>query len=448
MTESEGNDVIVSAEITDTSETLDALETPAAPETPETSDALEAQETPETSETPEVPDGAGGPAPTPEKPLTEEEKKKTGARKPILFVALGIVILTVLALILVPRIAEQRRIKQYNEGAAYLEQGDYEQAQVIFEELGDYDDAPVLALYAQKGIAYTAAQEEMEQGAFEAARSAFRSLSGFKDSEALADECDRAIAYAKGKELVEAGDYAAALDVLAEADGYADAAQLEQKCRIMLDQAEILDAIEREDYSTALTLLDSEAGRQMENREELVEECSNALSYLEAEQAYDDGLYFTAFEQFKQLGSYKDAQTRADSCVRPKPANGETYHNPSYNNQSCSLQINPNSNDGSCTYFKIYAVSGGSEVLVSCVFIHSGKTVTVRFPAGTYVFKAANSFGDWYGDKEMFGSNGTYSRLTSDDGDRFSLSRGSYVLTLSNASNGNVGSNSENRNTF
>ena len=385
-------------------------------------------------ETPEAP--AGG------------EKKKTGAGKPILFAAAGVVLLAVLALVLAPRVAEQRRIGRYNEGAAYLEQGDYENAKAVFEELGDYDDAPVLALYAKKGITYTAAREEMDRGEFEAAQGDFRSLKGFKDSEALADECGRAIAYGKGKELLEAGDYTGALDMLTKSDGYADAAQLEKQCRIKLEQEEILQAIERKDYAAALAMLDSEAGRQMENRDQLAEECGTALRYLEAEEAYRDGLYFTAWEQFRRLGSYQDAQARAESCVRPTPANGETYHNPAYTNQSCTLKIDPNSNDGSFTYCKIYLVSGDRETLVSCVFIHSGKTVTVHFPAGTYVFKAAYSFGDWYGDKEMFGSNGTYTRLTSDDGDRFSLSRGSYVLTLSNAADGNVGTSSENRSTF
>ena len=114
------------------------------------------------------------------------------------------------------------------------------------------------------------------------------------------------------------------------------------------------------------------------------------------------------------------------------------------------MKIQP-PDDGTCTYFKIYAQSGGDEVLVLSVFINKGANIKVYLPAGNYIFKAASGSGDWYGEKEMFGSSGTYSRLTSSETSYiFTLqSNNDYTLTLrTETGNGNVGSESENYTTF
>lgn len=384
------------------------------------------------------------PKPVPEKPA----RKKPGK---LLWILLGaVVVCGILAAILVPRFSEQRRIGQYNQGAAYLEQGDYAQAREIFLALGEYEDAPVLALYAEKGVEYIATKEVMAQGDFGAAIDRFEALRGFKDSEALAEECRHALTYEKGKALFEAGEYEDAVEALEEAAGYSNSPALLEECRFFLLRQEIEDAMEQLDFEHALSLLESDAAGRMEDREDRIEECRKGLRYSEAEEALTDGLNFTAFEIFRELGSYRDAQSRAEACVVPKPATGEIYRNRSYSASGCSLKIDPNTSDGSCTYFKIYAVSGSEEILVSCVFIRSGATATVKLPAGTYVLKTANSTGDWFGEQEMFGSNGVYQRLkSSDSSDRFKLERnGDYVLTLRNASNGNVGSQRENMGTF
>jgi len=389
----------------------------------------------------------------PIEPAVEPSPKKRRRRKSrnvFWIILLVLLVIAAVAAAIIPILTEQKRITLYNQGAEYLEDGQYRMAKEIFLELGDYADAPVLVAYAEKGIEYNAAKKTMDKEDFETALESFVALSGFKDSEALAEECRHALSYAEGQALFEAGEYEAALEALEASEGYGDAQTIMDECRLFLEQRDIRGTVERGEYELALSLLDSDAGLQMEDREELMEECRRGLRYAEAEDALRDGLNFTAHEIFLELGSYRDAQSRAEACVVSKPPNGEFYHNGAYVASGCSLEIDPNTNDGSCTYFKIYAVSGSQETLVSCVFIRSGATVTVNLPAGTYIFKTANSTGNWYGEKEMFGSEGSYQRLqSSDNSDRFTLERGGdYLLTLSGADNGNVGSERENMDTF
>jgi len=387
-----------------------------------------------------------------EQPVAQIAAIKPARKNPkLLWIILCAVVLCgILAAALIPGISGQRQVSRYNQGAEYLEQGDYEQAREVFLALGEYEDAPVLVVYAEKGIAYTAAKESLEREDFSQALEGFAALSGFKDSEDLAEECWHAWSYEKGKALYEEGNYAAALEALETAEGYGDSPSILKNCRFFLLQQDIADAMERGDYAQALSLIESEDGEGLENREAMIAECNMGIQYAEAEEAFDNELFYTAYGIFHDLGSYRDALSRAEACVLSKPSTGEIYHNSAYTASGCSLKINPNTNDGSCTYFKIYTVSGAEEILVSCVFINSGATATVHLPAGTYILKTATSSGNWYGEKEMFGSNGVYQRLqSSDSSDRFTLERyGDYVLTLSNATNGNVGSQRENRDNF
>ena len=414
----------------------------------------EAAPEPETVPEPYIPqEDAAEEEKAPELPPEQVPDKNAGPKKrrqPLMIALCGVAVCAVLAFVLVPRISEQRRIGRYNQGAAYLEQGDYAQARDVFTALGEYEDAPILAVYAEKGIAYTAAKAAMTQGEFDSAISSFERLSGFKDSEDLLEECRHALLFEKGRALFEAEEYEAAIEALEAAEGYGDAGALLEKCRFFLVRQEILDAMDSGEYAHALSLLESDEGQDMENRADMIAECRNGVSYAEAEEALANGLNYTACKLFQELGSYRDARSRAEACVLSKPATGETYHNSSYTASGCSFKIDPKSDGDVSTYFKIYAVSGSNETLVSSVFINGGDTASVKLPAGVYVLKTASSTGAWYGEKEMFGSNGVYQRLkSSDTSDLFNLERyGDYVLTLRTTANGNVGSERENMSTF
>ena len=432
----------------------------------------------------------------PVQPPVKKKKKKTGL---IIGIVAGVLVLIAAALFfIIPMVQEQARVKVYNRGAASLENGDYVTAYELFSSLGDYADAPEIAAYAEKGIQYVAAKKYMSNEEYDKAKDAFDSLGGFKDSADLSKECARAIAYENGvslleggqyeeaikafeasenyenaeeliqqandliteanrkaayesgKALFESGDYEAALEALKSAEGYEDSAALIEQCNVLLMQEQIVAAIEVEEYETALDLLDSEYGQKVEGRDDLIKECQNGLRYIEGNAAFTEQLYYTAYKIFEELGDYRDSKSRMASCIQSTPETSEIYHHPSYTG-STTLEIDPNTDDGSYTYFKIYSVSGGTETLISCVFIRSGDTATVSLPGGTYILKTAYGFGDWFGEKEMFGTEGSYSRLLSSDsgGDQFVLDDNmDYILTLTHAENGNVGSDAETMDTF
>ena len=410
-----------------------------------------------------------------------------------------VVILAVLAalgvagwfLLLNPYLKEQERIRKYNSGAEAIEDGRYKEAKEIFEELGDYDDAPDLLEYAEKGIDYEKAKKKMDKGEYAEARELLAPLGNFKDTADLIRECDNRLAYEEAQELIDSGEYrrareiltglrdfensaelirecdrviafedannlaaegkySEALEKLEEAGDYPGASDLAQYCRKELNDQKIRDLVASEQYEEALELLESDDAADMQDRDQLISECENGISYKEALSLFGEEKYFSASKEFKKLGSFKDSQDYASKCVQTKPSTGETYHNSAYSGRSVSLKIQPPS-DGTCTYFKIYAQSGGSEVLVLSAFINKNSNVKVYLPAGSYIFKAASGSGDWYGEKEMFGSKGTYSRLTSSStSDIFTLkSNNDYTLTLrTETGNGNVGSQTENMNSF
>lgn len=385
------------------------------------------------------------------RPAGQAGSKKQGGRngkRLWLFIGAGFLCLLI-GLFFARSLSEQAKIRRYELGTEYLQAGDYEKALDIFTALGDYEDAQKKARYAGKGITYLAAKESMKQGAYKQAVESFSSLGGFKDADELATECEHALAYETGKSLYEEGDYAAAIENLEAAGGYNNSETLLRECRLSLTSLQIEEAMASGNYEYALSLLDTEFGEKIENREAIVLQCRNEIKYAEADTAFRDGLYYTASDLFKALGSFRDAEERAKECILDNPKTGEVYHNPDFSSVGCSLEINPNTGNGTNTFCKIYIVSGSGEILVSSVFIKSGSAATVKLPAGTYILKVASSKGEWYGENEMFGPNGVYQRLKNGSSDRFTLERhGDYVLTMNVSENGNVGSQKENMSTF
>ena len=216
------------------------------------------------------------------------------------------------AAILVPRLAEQKRINRYNQGTEYLSQNNYEQAREVFLALGDYEDASVLAVYAEKGIAYTAAKEDMEKGAYESAAAGFDGLKEFGDSEALAEECRNAAAYIEGRELFELGSYTEASEAFTRANGYKDAEAMAEESRnaaIYIEGRELFESGRYADALEAFTRAD-----EYRDAEEMVEESRRGISYDSGKALFDEGSYAEAVEELEQAGDFKDSQTLIHQC--------------------------------------------------------------------------------------------------------------------------------------
>lgn len=287
----------------------------------------------------------------------------------------------------------QQGIK-YKEGTAMLEAGDYANASAVFDGLGVFNDASDKAAYAKQGIKYSEALALMDRGQYSEAMSLLGEVPDFKDAKQRSAECQAAISYVQGKALYDAGDYAGAAEAFTKAGAYQDAVDL------------------------------AESSRQYQRF---------AADYAKAVELKANGQAYAAYKAFIALGNFKDSPDMAAHCPISKPDTGETYRNSAYGGSDCTLTIEPIASAVSCTYFKIY--SSNEATLVSCIFMKPGQTASIGLPAGSYVFKEAYSDGDWFGETDMFGSNGTYQRLKSSSlSDIFSLVENyEYTLTLQTA---------------
>ena len=442
---------------------------------------------------PSEPEPQPGAAPAPKETGKPRKRSRLGL---ILGIAAGALVLGAALVLLLVVLPEQKRVRQYNAGVDCLEQKDYEEAEAIFAALGSYADSEDLHAFAERGAAYENAVKDMKRGNYREALDVFREDPSFGDAQRfgnkcqaylnleeatalyeqgeygdallilnelykldaeadeegaeLADTCRRMMLFNEAKALYEKGDYQGALDMferypIADIDG-ADA--IVSDCTKQLGYQTIVELMNNGSYQNALDLLRSEAGEGMEDRSARIAECSNRIAYADAETALRNGHNYDAYVAFKALGSFEDAGRRAQSCIVSMPTTSETYHNGAYKSSAVSLKIIPPS-DGTNNYIKIYIVDGGQQKLVSSMFIRSGGTFTVKMPAGTYIFKVAYSSGDWFGETDMFGDNGTYQRLKINGSDSFNLTKGSWELKLrQQTGNGNVETAKENRGTF
>lgn len=395
----------------------------------------------------EVPTGAGG------MHAAQPAPKKSGKKWAILaavLAALAVIGVSVWYFAIRPKLLEKDRRERYSNGVEAIKDGKYEQAKEIFDGLGDYKDSKSKLAYAEKAITYQKAMEQVNRAEFREARKVLVTLDGFENSAELIARCDRGIAYEEAVALRAEGKYQEAYEKFLAAGDYQGAEGQAKRCKEDAVQQEILDLMDAGKYEEALEKLNTSDASNMPDRATYKRECTNAIDYEKAIALFKEEKYYSASTAFSKLGSYKESKNYLAKCVQPKPSTRETYHNSTYSGKAVSLKIQPPTNDGSCTYFKIYKKSGNEEILVLSAFIAQGQNITVTMPAGDYIFKAAYGTGDWYGEKEMFGSKGTYQRLkSSETSDIFSVSSGSYTLTLrASTGSGNVGTKSESRDNF
>lgn len=154
----------------------------------------------------------------------------------------------------------------------------------------------------------------------------------------------------------------------------------------------------------------------------------NKALYDQAVLMIKDGRYFSAQQAFieSQYGSW---EAYAAACVQSWPRNGEIWHNDSVTGTGVSLTVKVNAAADTAYFLRIYK-SGGTPV--SSLFIGGTGEVTVRLPGGTYMMKDGSGK-TWYGEKEAFGSHGSYETMTFDSngGETVRLeSGGSYTLTI------------------
>ena len=192
--------------------------------------------------------------------------------------------------------------KSYQDAESLVEQGRFEEAVVMFQELGSYEDAGRLLMYSRASLA-------AENGDYESAEKAFLSLGEYRDAADMLYYYEGRQAEAEGQSALEADDFNSALQSLKNAaDIYSglssvrDASQREENCLSTL-------------YELGRTLLDSGQFAAANEVFETIGSFKDSIelsAYCEACLTEADEHYLEAAEQFSAIPSVLDSASRAD----------------------------------------------------------------------------------------------------------------------------------------
>ena len=178
---------------------------------------------------------------------------------------------------------------RYKNAERLYSDADYEAAENIFSQLGDFNKSERYVIKCR----YKTAIELMEKEFYPEAADAFTALDGYADSDELARECMLRIA----ESFEDDGSFDAAMSV------YAAAGKTELAEKTALRKAEAL-AEEGNYFAAART------AEKFCDKETVAE-----YIYLGASKAMSEGSYKVAADNFYRIGDYKDSASLADSCT-------------------------------------------------------------------------------------------------------------------------------------
>ncbi|MCR4605953.1 MAG: hypothetical protein K5639_08160 [Eubacterium sp.] len=378
----------------------------------------------------------------------ENEKKGLNVKTIIIIAAIAFAVIVAVAGIIIW--LQFKKSKNYENANIYLQTKRYEEAYELFDDLGSYKDSETKATEAKQAWDYEEAGKAMGRGDYEKAITLYDGLKGYKDSSSKLTECKNALVFKEAEDLYEKKDYDGAIAKLETLTDYKEEEKEEilSKCHREKLVAEINAKIEEKDFYGARDILDSDNGQYIRGQQQvqLYKTVRQPIAYDEGVKAKKKKLFYTAYKNFEEAGDYKDAKSKKKSCVKKKPKTKVTYRKKGAS-KAVSLKIKAPKVKGQCVYMKIYKYKN-KEKLIGCVFLHPGKTATIRLPRGTYHLKAAYSSGKWFGKKEMFGDNARYQKLMNGGSDKFKLKGSGYILTLGGVVNGNVGTRGQSRSGF
>ena len=235
---------------------------------------------------------------------------------------------------------------------------------------------------------YRNAMTFFDDGRYDEARTAFLSLGEYADSKYYVLQCQYYLAYQSAERLFIQGNYKDARELFSQ-----------------LGSTDFLDTWER------------------------VNECT----YRIAQETLISGDREEAYNLFRALEDYRDSAQQMEACLLPYPDSGVLYQNALYQSTSVVLDFHT-SPDVSPLYTKIYA----EDTFVAALFLFGEEPIRITLPAGSYTIKAAQGT-LWFGEEQLFGSEGDYYLMLFNDSDSVLLNDNtSYAITSSYESNGSI----------
>lgn len=180
--------------------------------------------------------------------------------------------------------------RAYQRAINAFSKGDYAQAALAFERLGDYAQAPIYAAYSRGLVLF-------EQGAYAEAEPYFEKSKDFMYGAARYAYC-----HAHGLEI--AGSYAEAAQIFLSLDAFEDAPQRGHYCNA---RAAALDG------NSETALYGYEAAGSYADAPILLESLQQEM-YAYAKELQDKNEYEKALNIFGKLGAYFDSATQARDC--------------------------------------------------------------------------------------------------------------------------------------
>lgn len=110
----------------------------------------------------------------------------------------------------------------YGKATKYYKEGQYAQAQELYESLGEYADSAAMAHISWQKADYEAAQQSFLAGDYRQAMELYYGLGMYMDSPAQAIDCQ----YILASELLEKGEYEESIQLFEQLGAYADSASL------------------------------------------------------------------------------------------------------------------------------------------------------------------------------------------------------------------------------
>ena len=167
------------------------------------------------------------PSPIPVTTTYADKPARSGRGKTILLISLAVLLLAGAALGVLFLTGVLGGNKDYDRAMDLYKTGSYEEAAVLFEQLGDYKDSADMARssrYQQAKLAYQ--REE-----YQAARDLFLQLGDYSDSADWVTRCTQGMDYERAMEFFNQGKYGEAAALFTKLGDYRDSASRAEVCR-------------------------------------------------------------------------------------------------------------------------------------------------------------------------------------------------------------------------